>query len=127
MPELDGGTVRFRATGDPAERAAGRLTLTMIRDALAHIVEQRATDDPNLHYLDGRDLYGETDFAELPLPDGVHPDPAGHRRIAENFGRLVFGEGVPSPRELAEIGRDLMRPTGVAETDRGQPRPAGAC
>ena len=95
MPELDGGAVRFRATGDPAERAAGRLTLTMIRDALAHIVEQRATDDPHLHYLDGRDLYGETDFAELPLPDEVHPDLAGHRRIGENFGRLVFGEGGP--------------------------------
>ncbi|MFJ8059365.1 GDSL-type esterase/lipase family protein [Streptomyces sp. NPDC096142] len=95
MPELDGGTVRFRATGDPAERAAGRLTLTMIRDALAQVVEQRATEDPHLHYLDGRELYGETDFAELPLPDGVHPDPAGHRRIGENFGRLVFGEGGP--------------------------------
>ncbi|MFJ8137525.1 GDSL-type esterase/lipase family protein [Streptomyces sp. NPDC096013] len=95
MPELDGGAVRFRATGDPAERAAGRLTLTMIRDALAHVVEERATDDPHLHYLDGRDLYGETDFAELPLPDQVHPDPAGHRRIGENFGRLVFGEGGP--------------------------------
>ncbi|MFJ3898770.1 GDSL-type esterase/lipase family protein [Streptomyces sp. NPDC090083] len=95
MPELDGGTVRFRATGDPAERATGRLTLTMIRDALAQVVEQRATEDPHLHYLDGRELYGETDFAELPLPDGVHPDPAGHRRIGENFGRLVFGEGGP--------------------------------
>ncbi|MFJ3415761.1 GDSL-type esterase/lipase family protein [Streptomyces sp. NPDC086082] len=95
MPELDGGAVRFRATGDPAERAAGRLTLTMIREALADVVQQRAADDPHLHYLDGRDLYGETDFAELPLPDEVHPDPAGHRRIGENFGRLVFGEGGP--------------------------------
>ncbi|WP_369188327.1 GDSL-type esterase/lipase family protein [Streptomyces sp. R08] len=95
MPELDGGAVRFRATGDPAERAAGRLTLTMIREALADVVQKRATDDPHLHYLDGRDLYGETDFAELPLPDEVHPDPAGHRRIGENFGRLVFGEGGP--------------------------------
>ncbi|MGR3875015.1 GDSL-type esterase/lipase family protein [Streptomyces graminifolii] len=95
MPELDGGAVRFRATGDPAERAAGRLTLTMIREALADVVRQRAADDPHLYYLDGRDLYGETDFAELPLPDEVHPDPAGHRRIGENFGRLVFGAGGP--------------------------------
>ncbi|MER6205525.1 GDSL-type esterase/lipase family protein [Streptomyces sp. NPDC001642] len=99
MPELDGGAVRFRATGDPAERAAGRLTLTMIREALADVVQQRAADDPHLHYLDGRDLYGETDFAELPLPDEVHPDPAGHRRIGENFGRLVFGEGGPFATE----------------------------
>ena len=95
MPDFEGGTARFRATGDPAERALGRLTLTVIREALARVVEQRAAEDPNLHYLDGRSLYGEKDCAELPLPDSVHPDPAGHVRIAENFGRLVFGEGSP--------------------------------
>ncbi|WP_182902715.1 GDSL-type esterase/lipase family protein [Microbispora sp. H10830] len=94
-PDFDGGTVRFKATGDPAERAAGRLTLNVIRDELARIVRQRAVDDPNLHYLDGRDLYGEADYAELPLPDEVHPDPAGHRRIGENFARLVFGARGP--------------------------------
>ncbi|MER7498689.1 GDSL-type esterase/lipase family protein [Nonomuraea pusilla] len=94
-PDFDGGTLRFKATGDPAERAAGRLTLNVVRDELARIVEQRTADDPNLHYLDGRDLYGETDYAELPLPDEVHPDPAGHRRIGENFARLVFGDGGP--------------------------------
>ncbi|MEU7767765.1 GDSL-type esterase/lipase family protein [Nocardia sp. NPDC049190] len=93
MPDFDGGTVRFKATGDPAERAAGRLTLTVIRDELARIVAQRSADDPNLHYLDGRDLYGEQDYAEFPLPDEVHPDPAAHRRIGANFGRLVFGDG----------------------------------
>ncbi|MFI1482150.1 GDSL-type esterase/lipase family protein [Streptomyces sp. NPDC020747] len=94
-PDFDGVTLRFKATGDPAERAAGRLTLNIIRDELARIVEQRATDDPNLHHLDGRDLYGEKDYAELPLPDEVHPDPAGHRRIGENFARLAFGDGGP--------------------------------
>ncbi|MGX1911273.1 GDSL-type esterase/lipase family protein [Streptomyces phaeochromogenes] len=92
-PDFDGETLRFKATGDPAERAAGRLTLNVIRDELARVVEQRAADDPNLHYLDGRDLYGEKDYAEFPLPDEVHPDPAGHRRIGENFARLVFGDG----------------------------------
>ncbi|MCX4909946.1 GDSL-type esterase/lipase family protein [Streptomyces sp. NBC_00878] len=94
-PDFDGVTLRFKATGDPAERAAGRLTLTVIREALARIVEQRAADDTNLHYLDGRDLYGEKDYAEFPLPDEIHPDPAGHRRIGENFARLVFGDGGP--------------------------------
>ncbi|MEU1789252.1 GDSL-type esterase/lipase family protein [Streptomyces sparsogenes] len=94
-PDFDGGTLRFKATGDPAERAAGRLTLNVIRDELARLVGQRAADDPNLYYLDGRELYGEGDHAEFPLPDGLHPDQAGHRRISENFARLAFGDGGP--------------------------------
>ncbi|MFF8790974.1 GDSL-type esterase/lipase family protein [Streptomyces sp. NPDC015125] len=90
LSALSTGQMRFRATGDPAERAHGKLTLGVIRDELARIVQQRTAEDPNLHYLDGRDLYGEADSAELPLPDELHPDAATHRRIGERFGRLVF-------------------------------------
>ncbi|CAM5663753.1 lipase [Streptomyces avidinii] len=89
------GRLRFVATGDPAETAAGKLTLTVIRDELARIVRRRAATDPNLHYLDGLDLYGEADNAELPLPDGLHPDPAAHRRIADRFARLAFAADGP--------------------------------
>jgi hypothetical protein len=84
------GRLRFVATGDPAERASGKLTLNVIRDELARIVAQRAADDPNLHYLDGRELYGEADAAELPLPDNIHPDAATHRRMGERFAELAF-------------------------------------
>jgi hypothetical protein len=94
-PDFSGlgeGRLRFVATGDPAERAAGKLTLGVIRDELARIVDRRSADDPNLYYLDGRALYGETDFAELPLPDGLHPDAATHRRIGERFAALAFGD-----------------------------------
>jgi lysophospholipase L1-like esterase len=56
-------------------------------------VEQQAAEDPNLHYLDGRDLYGEADSAELPLPDHLHPDAATHRRIGERFAALAFAPG----------------------------------
>ncbi|MFI1728406.1 GDSL-type esterase/lipase family protein [Streptomyces acidicola] len=87
---LSSGRLRFVAMGDPAERALGKLTLGVIRDELARIVEQRAAEDPNLHHLDGRDLYGEADFAELPLPDELHPDAATHRRIGERFAELAF-------------------------------------
>lgn len=97
-PDLSGlstGTLRFRAAGDPAERAAGKLTLQVIREQLSRIVAARATDDPHLHYLDGRELYGEADHAELPLPDGLHPDAAAHRRIGERFAKLVFATDGP--------------------------------
>ncbi|MQS09088.1 GDSL-type esterase/lipase family protein [Streptomyces alkaliphilus] len=88
------GRVRMRATGDPAERAAGKLTLNVIREELSRIVERRAAEDPNLHHLDGRLLYGADDVAELPLPDELHPDATIHRRMGERFADLVFtGDG----------------------------------
>ncbi|WP_406194073.1 GDSL-type esterase/lipase family protein [Streptomyces sp. NBC_01017] len=91
---LSRGRLKFVAMGDPAERASGKLTLAVIRDELSRIVKQRAADDPNLHYLDGRDLYGEADSAELPLPDDLHPDATTHRRIGERFAQRAFtGDG----------------------------------
>ncbi|WP_233571285.1 GDSL-type esterase/lipase family protein [Nocardiopsis sp. Huas11] len=89
------GQVRFRATGDPAESAAGRLTLRVIRDELARVVKQRAADDAHLHHIDGLTLYGEADSVDLPLPDRLHPDAAAHRRIGDRFAALAFGPGGP--------------------------------
>lgn len=90
-PDPDGKLMRYRATGDPADVAAGRLTLKVIRAELERITSERAAEDKNLHYVDGLSLYGEADFAELPLPDRLHPDTAGHRLIGERFAELVFG------------------------------------
>ncbi|MFD8723237.1 GDSL-type esterase/lipase family protein [Streptomyces sp. NPDC059629] len=87
------GRLTFTAAGDPADRANGKLTLAVIRDELARIVAQRSAEDPHLHYLDGRALYGEADAAELPLPDQLHPDAATHRRIGERFAGLSFAAG----------------------------------
>jgi len=91
---LAAGIVRFRAAGDPADRD-GKLTLAVIRDELARIVAQRAPQDPNLHYLDGRDLYGPADHDNLPLPDDLHPDAAAHARIGERFAGLAFSADGP--------------------------------
>ena len=95
LSDLSGGTLQFRSTGDPAEVANGKLTLNVIRDELSRIVQQRTAEDPNLYYLDGRVLYGEADFAELPLPDQLHPDAAAHRRMGERFATFAFGDGGP--------------------------------
>ncbi|MEU5579144.1 GDSL-type esterase/lipase family protein [Streptomyces huasconensis] len=93
--DISEGRLRFAAMGDPAERAAGKLTLGVIRDELSRIVKQRAADDAHIHYLDGRDLYGRADHAELPLPDELHPDAATHRLMGERFAALAFGSGGP--------------------------------
>lgn len=85
IADLSTGTLTFRATGDPAERVAGKLTLAAVREQLAHIVGQRVADDPHLHYLDGRKLYGEADAVDLPLPDALHPDASTHHLVGESF------------------------------------------
>ncbi|MFD8373981.1 SGNH/GDSL hydrolase family protein [Streptomyces sp. NPDC059688] len=101
LSALSEGRLRFRAAGDPAERAAGKLTLGVIRAELSRIVRERAADDPWLHHLDGRELYGEADFAELPLPDGLHPDAAAHRRIGERFADRAFAADGPFAERAA--------------------------
>jgi hypothetical protein len=87
------GEVRFLALGDPAEVAAGKLTLRVIREELARIVRERARTDPAISYLDGLRLYGEADHERLPLPDRLHPNGDAHRLIAERFAEAAFGPG----------------------------------
>lgn len=86
------GQLRMRAAGDPAEVTGGKLTLQVIREELARIVQERSPDDSHLGYLDGLDLYAESDAAEHPLPDNLHPDAATQRLIGERFAARVFGE-----------------------------------
>ncbi len=87
------GEVRFAAMGDPAEVAAGKLTLRVIREELARIVEQRRSEDPAIHHLDGLTLYGAADHESLPLPDNLHPDGETHRLIGRRFAAAAFGPG----------------------------------
>jgi GDSL-like Lipase/Acylhydrolase family len=89
------GRLAFVAAGDASEVATGKLSLRVIRDVLEDIVSQRAADDPALFYLDGRELYGEVDAVELPLPDALHPDGATHRVMGERFARLALADGGP--------------------------------
>lgn len=95
-PDLSGlaeGRLAFIAAGNPAEVAAGKLTLSVIREELVRIVEHRAAADPQIGYLDGRELYGQADAAARPLPDAIHPDADTQRAMGERFADRVFGSG----------------------------------
>ncbi|MCO6009692.1 GDSL-type esterase/lipase family protein [Actinoallomurus purpureus] len=92
----DDGVLRFFSVGDPAQLAEGALSLSVIRDVLARIVAERAATDPNLHYLDGRELFGESDLSDL--PDALHPNAAGYRRMGERFAAFAFADGGPFTR-----------------------------
>ncbi|WP_408607144.1 GDSL-type esterase/lipase family protein [Actinokineospora bangkokensis] len=90
VPEFVDGAVLFRATGDPAEVRAGRLTLRVMREDLAAVVRQRSAADPNLSYVDGLLLYGPDDAEAHPLPDRLHPDAETHHLIAARFVEHVL-------------------------------------
>lgn len=91
--ELKKGRLLYRAMGNEAERRQGKLTLGIIREQLRKVVQQRAQQDANIHYLDGSALYGVDDHAHLPLPDGLHPDGAAQRLIGQRFSDMVFRTG----------------------------------
>lgn len=70
------------------------LTLTKIRTAIASLVERRRDlGDENLHHLDGLELFGPADAADL--PDDLHPNAAGYRRMGERFAARAFAPGGP--------------------------------
>ena len=78
----------------PEALALGALTARRIRQLLASIVERRrGAGDDHLHYLDGLALFADADLADL--PDGLHPNAAGLKRIGERFAALAFGAGGP--------------------------------
>ncbi|MFD7155322.1 GDSL-type esterase/lipase family protein [Kribbella sp. NPDC059898] len=95
LEALAAGEIAFTATGNPDDVPAGKLTLSVIRAELDRIIAQRALTDPNLHYLDGRTLYGEADNAAHPLRDDLHPDAETHRVMADRFTEYAFSPKGP--------------------------------
>ncbi len=71
----------------------GSLTLQHVRSITETVIDLRQPNDPNLHYLDGLELFGPADVDDL--PDALHPSPDGYVRIGERFGQIAFGPGGP--------------------------------
>jgi lysophospholipase L1-like esterase len=66
------------------ETSTGALYLKRIRVILQEAVSIRK--DVNLTYLDGLKLFNEADVADL--PDKLHPNDAGYKRMGERFAKL---------------------------------------
>ena len=81
---------RVHTVERPVELALGSLTLTRIREILHQHVAGRGKEDPNLHIVDGLDLFGALDVEHL--PDGLHPNTFGYRLMAERFLAVGFPE-----------------------------------
>lgn len=92
-PTRMGADGKIMATGDPAEVAAGALTLAVVRDELARIVRARRTRDANLHYLDGREVLGPEEVDDL--ADGLHPTASAYRRMGQRFAAHAFADEGP--------------------------------
>jgi hypothetical protein len=79
----------FTVVPRAADLAAGALSLTRIRAILAETVAaRRAAGDGHLHYLSGLDLFNESDLGDL--PDGLHPNAAGLKRIGARFAETML-------------------------------------
>ena len=89
LDALANGETKFVALGKPEETRAGKLILSIIREHLKAIVEQRLSGDANIRYLDGLQLYGPLDNERLPLPDRLHPDAETHRLIGNRFAPVL--------------------------------------
>jgi lysophospholipase L1-like esterase len=67
----------------------GGLTLTQMRAILERVVAARIkSGDANIRYLSGLELFSADDRADL--PDELHPNAAGYRRMGERFHKLML-------------------------------------
>lgn len=90
VPDHDG---RFVAVPGLEQLRLTCLTLTKIRSTIESIVAARREQDPNLHHLDGLQLFGPDDAGDL--PDDLHPNAEGYVRMGERFAAHAFAPGGP--------------------------------
>jgi len=91
-PTLVGADGSVYVVDRPVELTVGALSLRRIRQLLGDVVAARQeAGDKNIVLFDGLGLFGADDVADL--PDGLHPNSAGYRRMGERFHALAFGPG----------------------------------
>lgn len=87
-PTVAGSDGRFVTIPGHEEIRDGCMTLVRVREIIADIVERRrAAGDPDLHYVDGLTLFGADDTPDL--PDDLHPNSEGYRRMGQRFAPVL--------------------------------------
>ena len=72
------------------EGSMGGPSLVRMRELLEAVVAARIkTGDRAIRYLSGLELFGPADRADL--PDELHPNAAGYRRMGERFHKAMLG------------------------------------
>ncbi|MEY4425428.1 MAG: hypothetical protein RJB56_1055 [Actinomycetota bacterium] len=71
------------ASPKPGGMMAANLNLAIARDLTEKVVTMRRATDSNLYLMSGLDLFSADDAHDL--PDDLHPNAAGHLRMAERF------------------------------------------
>jgi lysophospholipase L1-like esterase len=76
------------------QSAGGGLPLERMREILCAVVAARvAAGDRHIRYLSGLELFGPEDAADL--PDELHPNAAGQRRMGQRFHDKVIAGAEP--------------------------------
>ena len=87
-PTIPDGQGKFVTIDGFEQFRNGSLSLMRIREIIADVVEKRrGVGDRGLHYVDGLTLFGADDAHDL--PDDLHPNPAGYRRMGERFAPVL--------------------------------------
>ena len=93
-PTIPNASGKFITLPGHDEIRNGSLTLTQIRTIIRDVVDgRRKSGDANLHYLDGLELFGAADAADL--PDDLHPNGPGYVRMGQRFHSAAFTKGGP--------------------------------
>jgi hypothetical protein len=91
-PSIRKGTA-FTVVPRDAQLSVGALSLKRIRAILEETVAtRRGQGDTNLHYVDGLELFGKSD--ERDLPDALHPNASGLKRMGERFAEKTLAKFV---------------------------------
>jgi lysophospholipase L1-like esterase len=78
--------------GREDESSEGGVPLKRMREVLENVVQSRVrAGDTKISYLSGLALFDAPDVADL--PDNLHPNAAGYRRMGERFHERVLKDG----------------------------------